>query len=124
VKIVEFAPLKAKNVMSLGFGDLLADGSIDYKASSNNGDIIKVLATVIDILRHFTAQHPATIVFFTGSTDDRTKLYTRILKMYYAAFSTEFMLYGVIGTEENSKILPFDPGSGREYLAFFIKRIN
>ena len=44
-KIVDFVPLKAINVMNLGFGDLLAFGSIDDKIASNNGDIRKVLAT-------------------------------------------------------------------------------
>jgi hypothetical protein len=51
-KVVEFVPLKAKNVVNLGFGDLLPDGSFDDKANSNNGDILKVLATVVHILKY------------------------------------------------------------------------
>jgi hypothetical protein len=35
------------NLYNLGFGDLLPDGKIDDKVTSNNGDIIKVLSTVI-----------------------------------------------------------------------------
>lgn len=50
-KIVDFVPLRQGNIINLGFGDLSPDGSIDDKANSNNGDIIKVLATVIDILK-------------------------------------------------------------------------
>jgi hypothetical protein len=62
-KVVDFVPLKAKNIMNFGFGDLMDDGSINYKANSNNGDILKVLATVVDIMRHFTSRHPEIIIF-------------------------------------------------------------
>jgi hypothetical protein len=37
-KIVDFVPYKIKNVMNLGFGDLLTDGTIDDRITSNNGD--------------------------------------------------------------------------------------
>jgi len=57
-KVVDFIPLGFDNYVNLGFGDLLPDGSIDDMANSNNGDIVKVLATVVDILRHFTARYP------------------------------------------------------------------
>jgi hypothetical protein len=123
-KVVDFTPLKAKNTMNLSFGDLMADGSINYKANSNNGDILRVLATVVDILRHFTSRYPEVVIFFTGSTTERTRLYARILKTYYALFSKDFILYGVVGTESENKVIPFDPQSGMEYLVFLIKRIN
>ena len=48
-KSVVFAPTPVKNIFNLGFGDLLNDGTIDDTANSNNGDLIKVLATVIQI---------------------------------------------------------------------------
>ncbi len=123
-KVVDFIPLKAKNTMNLGFGDLRPDGSINYKSNSNNGDILKVLATVVDIIKHFTSRHPDIIIFFTGSTIERTRLYARILKTYYQIFNKEFMVYGITGTDNDNEITPFDPQSGMEYLAFLIKRIN
>ena len=123
-KVVEFVPLKAKNVMNLGFGDLLPDGSIDDRVVSNNGDIRKVLATVVMILKDFTARHPQTIIFFTGSNNERTRMYSRILKLYHTTFKKEFLIYVVVGNENNSKTLLFDPNEEIEYLAFLIKRIN
>jgi hypothetical protein len=39
-KIVDFIPIDKRNIVSLGFEDLLPDGSVDDKANSNNGDII------------------------------------------------------------------------------------
>jgi hypothetical protein len=72
-KIVDFIPINKGDIVSLGFGDLLPDGSIDDKAISNNGDIVKVLVTVVDILKDFTSLYPSSQVFFVGSPDERTK---------------------------------------------------
>lgn len=123
-KVVDFAPIGIKNVMNIAFGDLLPDGSVDDRANSNNGDILKVLATVVKILKVFTTRHPKVGILFTGSTDERTKLYTRILKTYYMAFCKEFIIYAIVGTEKDNKTIPFDPRENLQYLAFLIKRIN
>jgi hypothetical protein len=123
-KIVEFVPLRAKNVVNLGFGDLLPDGSFDDEANSNNRDMIKVLATVVYILKHYTSQHPEITVFFTGSTKDRTRLYTRIIGTYYSLYTKEFALYGIIGTDKDNETVLFNSDAELEYVAFLIKRIN
>jgi len=122
-KVVDFIPLKPKRFMNLGFGDLLPDGSIDYRVNSNNGDIIKVLATVVDILRHFMTLHPQKVIYFRGSTDERTKLYSRIIRTYYPTFSKEFEIIGIIGTIKDNSTIPFDPKMDLEYWAFLIRRI-
>jgi hypothetical protein len=122
-KVVDFVSIGVKNVMNLGFGDLLPDGSVDDTVNSNNGDIVKVLATVIEILKDFTAEYPQVEIFFAGSTVERTKLYTRILKTYYTAFSKDFTISAVTGSEIKNKRIPFDPKANVEYLAFLIKRI-
>ena len=57
-KIVEFTPTTFKNIFNLAFGDLLPDGTIDDIAKSNNGDIAKVLSTVVKILDDFTSRYP------------------------------------------------------------------
>jgi hypothetical protein len=36
-KVVDFVPLGIGNILNMGFGDLLPDGSLDDKANSNNG---------------------------------------------------------------------------------------
>ena len=123
-KVVDFIPLGVGNIMNLGFGDLLPDGTIDDKANSNNGDIVKVLATVVDILRHFTAKYPKAVIYFRGSTEERTKLYGRILRSYYQSFSKDFILMAIIGDKAENRTVLFDPRETSEYLAFFIKRIS
>jgi hypothetical protein len=124
VKVVEFVPLRLKNMMNLGFGDLLPDGSLDDMAVSDNGDIRKVLSTVVHIIRHFTTLHPEVIIFFSGSTDERIRLYGRIMKMYYASFSKEYVIFGIIEKETENRAVAFDPTSHSEFLAFLIKRNN
>lgn len=121
-KVVDFIPLGMGNIINLGFGDLLPDGSIDDKVNSNNGDIVKVLATVVDILRHFTNQYPKTEIFFRGSTGERTKLYSRIIRTYYSLFTKEFAVDGVVSIDNEIYVVSYDPKIEQEYLAFLIKR--
>lgn len=111
------------NRVNLGFGDVLPDGSIDDQANSNNGDIVRVLATVVDILRHFTTKFPKAEIYFRGSTGERTRLYSRIIRTYYSQFNTEFAIAGVLRVEGQNHIYPYDPNSGVDYYAFLIKRI-
>lgn len=91
-KAVEFVPAGIDNVMSLSLGDLLSDNSIDYEVSSNNGDISKVLVTVVEILKDFTSRYPMTQIFIRGNSEIRNKLYHRILKMNYTMFSQEYII--------------------------------
>ena len=121
-KIVEFTPLAAKNVYNLGFGDLQANGKIDDKANSNNDDIIKVLSTIINIIKDFSAENPDSKIAFAGSTKGRTALYQRILKTYFDTFRKEFLITALEGPAGSPKETFFDPEYKGSYLAFFIKR--
>ena len=123
-KLVVFAPTPVKNIFNLGFGDLLDDGTIDDTANSNNGDLIKVLATVIQILKEFTREYPYAKVVFSGSTPARTALYRRILKAYYPTFSKEFIISALVEAPTGFCEVPFDHSAKEKYLAFFVQRIN
>lgn len=124
IKVVEFTPISTRNVYNLGFGDLLPGGEIDDKANSNNKDIIKVFATVIDILQDFTKRNPSFIIRFRGSTFERTRLYNRIIRTYYQSFSKTYYTVGAIETEAGTEIVPFDPAVSIVYSVFFVKRIE
>jgi hypothetical protein len=121
-KVVDFVPLGIGNIINLGFGDLQSDGTIDDTANSNNGDIVKVLATVVEILRLFTNLYPTAEIYFEGSTKDRTKPYNRIIKTYFHNFRKEFAIAGVLNKDNDIKITPYDLNDDHEYLAFIIKR--
>ncbi len=113
-----------KDTYNLALGDLLPDGTIDDKSNSNNGDIVKVLSTVIAILKEFTFVRPEANIVFTGSTDHRMKLYTRILRTYHSLFAKEFKIRAFIKVGNEYTEIDFDPYSNLEYLVFLIRRIN
>lgn len=92
-------------------GDMLPDGSVDDKSISNNGDIVKVLATVVSILRNFIDENPQAYIAFTGSTNERTKLYGRILSTYYYTLSKEFKIMAFVNTGEAYEEVLFEPKS-------------
>lgn len=121
VKVVEFTPTSVKSIINLGFGDLLADGNVDDKANTNNNDIVKVIATVIEIVKDFISEFPDSKIVFTGSNAVRTAMYHRILRTYYKDFSVGFVITAL--EKEGSIYLekPFDPTTENKYLAFFVK---
>jgi len=122
-KMVEFTNVGIENVFNLAFGDLLPNGTIDDTSNSNNGDLVKVLATVISVLKDFTEKNPTAYVAFTGSTDERTKLYKRILKSYYSAFSKDFKIMAYIRSETGYIEIEYDPEKKVDYEVFLVKRI-
>jgi hypothetical protein len=53
---------------NLGFGDFdPITNQIDDKVVSDNGDLIKVMATVISLALKFLDDNPMAMVFFEGS---------------------------------------------------------
>ncbi|HWK03504.1 MAG TPA: hypothetical protein VNS58_07725 [Puia sp.] len=124
IKAVDFTPLDIENIYNLGFGDLLPDGSLDVTVTSNNGDILKVLSTVVQITRDFTTRFPGVEIFFIGSTEERTKLYARILKMYYREFNKEFKISGLMKNPDSYTAIPFEARNAFTYFAFLIKKIE
>ncbi len=122
VKIVDFSPTQREFIFNLWFGDLLPDETVDDMNISNNGDIIKVLATIIQIIKEFTAGSPQLTIVFKGNTTARMSLYSRILKKYHAEFAKEFIISAFVFLENKYREVPFDPGLNIEYWAFFVKR--
>ena len=122
-KIAIFRSTPKENLYYFGFGDLASNGSINDHIRSNNGDLVKVLATVIQILKTFLDEHHAATVFFVGSTLNRTALYRRILCTYYQTFIKEFVISALVENENRLEETPFEPASSRQYLGFLIKKI-
>ncbi|MEP6676561.1 MAG: hypothetical protein ABJA78_15475 [Ferruginibacter sp.] len=121
-KIVEFTRLQQKNLYNLSFGDLESDDNINDNIKSNNGDIIKVLSTVIHIVKDFTAAIPTAKIAFKGSTAQRTALYQRIIKMYLEDFKMDFFVTTLVDNDSKYLEVSFDKEYKGTYLAFFIER--
>ncbi|MBS1665146.1 MAG: hypothetical protein JST68_29135 [Bacteroidetes bacterium] len=120
-KVVDFSLFGIIDTYNLAFGDLLPDGSIDDEVNSNNGDIVRVLSTVVAILKDFTAANSRANIVFTGSTEGRMRLYTRILRTYYATFVKEFEIKAIVMQGDNYVEVEFD-SRGWGYAVFIIKR--
>jgi hypothetical protein len=97
VKLVQYTPTNYKDLYNLGFGDKNATtGDIDDSVVSNNGDSEKVLATVIATLYAFTEKYKEAIVYATGSTKSRTRLYRMGISKYLEEVKKDFEIYGEI----------------------------
>jgi hypothetical protein len=119
-KIVEYTELSVRNIYNLAFGDydLVTDG-INDKVITNNGDSLKVLATVVSTLYSFTAKYPHSWVFATGSTEVRTRLYRMGITNNLEELKKDFYVFGMKIDES------FEPFIiGEDYLGFMVTRIN
>ncbi|MGB8193349.1 MAG: hypothetical protein WCF67_15570 [Chitinophagaceae bacterium] len=123
-KMVEFSTGMHNGIFNLGFGDLQPDGTIDDMANSNNGDIIKVLSTVVEIIIDFTDTNSKSRIFFTGSTLSRISLYSRIIKMYYPEFKKHFVIKGIVENNGKFSEIDFDADILNGYVGFIVDKIN
>lgn len=123
-KVVEFMPTSNKYILNLAFGDLRNNGTIDDTANSNNADIVKILATIVHIVKDFTDEYPDYKIVFTRSSLVRTKLYQRILKTYFHIFIKQFAVTALKEIDENRyEEVIFEPDNDvKKYVAFFVKR--
>jgi len=62
-------------------------------------------------------------VLARGSTQE-TKLYTRVLRTYYASFNKQFIINVLITEGDGYAELPFEPKANLKFLGFLIKRIH
>lgn len=68
-KVVEYTETRTENVYNLGFGDYdETTKSINDLSITNNGDSLKVLATVTSTVYAFTEKYPKAWILATGST--------------------------------------------------------
>jgi hypothetical protein len=118
-KIVQYSPTNYKNLYNLGFGDKNSEtGEIDDTIISNNGDSEKVLATVVTTLYAFIDKHKEAMVYATGSSQSRTRLYRMGITKYLAEIKEDFEIYSELenGWEEFQINI--------EYEAFLVKLKN
>lgn len=116
-KMIEFQATSTPGIYNLAFGDKNLDtNEIDDLAISNNGDTQKVLATVVAALYAFFDKNPEAIVYATGSTPARTRLYRMGITKFYNEIQNDFYVHGQIG----DKLYSFEVG--KEYQGFVAQR--
>ena len=95
-KMVEYTETGTENVYNLAFGDYNEHSkSIDDSSITNNGDSLKVLATVASTVYAFTEKYPNAWIFATGSTNVRTRLYRMGITNNIEEIKTDFDVYGL-----------------------------
>ncbi len=116
LKMIQFTNYQHPNFFNLGFGDVEEDGSLNDEVITNNGDMDKVLATIVSSLYAFTFTHPSALVYASGSTPVRTRLYRIHIVKHLPVAEMDFEIFGQIG-EEWEKF-----SRDRTYEAFLVKR--
>jgi hypothetical protein len=117
-KMVEYTETATENVYNLGFGDYdESTKSINDISVTNNGDSLKVLATVASTVYAFIEKHPDAYILATGSTNVRTRLYRMGITNNLAEITEDFVVYGFTekGIWEEFEI-------GEDYEAFLITK--
>jgi hypothetical protein len=117
IKIVEFQKTTKTAVYNLAMGDRVDKRSFSDMEISNNGDIKKVLTTVVNIVQIYTKKYPARSIFIAGNTTLKTSAYQRIIRMYYPVFINEFDIWGYIDPDTKEKF-----NVRNNYVAFIVKR--
>ena len=117
-KIVEYTETATKGVYNLAFGDYdEIKKTINDLSVTNNGDSLKVLATVASTVYAFLDKHPNAYIVATGSTNIRTRLYRMGITNNLAEIKEDFIVYGLSekGTWDEFEI-------GEDYEAFLITK--
>jgi hypothetical protein len=120
-KVVEYQRTSNKNIYNLAFGDYDEKvKGINDLSITNNGDSLKVLATVASTVYAFTDRHPKSWIIATGSTSVRTRLYRMGITSNLDEISADFAIFGFTKDERWVDFVV-----GEDYEAFLItKREN
>lgn len=96
-KLIIYSDTHLHNFYNLGFGDKdQKTGGINDDVITNNGDSEKVLATVASTLYIFMDKFPDAMVFATGTTKARTRLYRIGISNNLAEIEKDFDVYGLV----------------------------
>ncbi len=118
-KMVVFSHTGEGNIYNLGFGDYNAETqTIDDETITNNGDSLKVLATVASTVYAFTEKYPDALVFATGNNSVRTRLYRMGITNNLEEIKVDFEVFGL--RIDNNIWEEFI--AGEDYEAFIVKR--
>ena len=117
-KVVEYTETSTENVYNLGFGDYDdITKSLNDLSITNNGDSLKVLATVASTVYAFTEKYPKAWILATGSTEVRTRLYRMGITNNLAEISKDFIFYGYNRQEIWEEFI-----IGEDYEAFLLTK--
>ncbi len=97
--MIEFQETTDSGVFNLAFGDKTHSGDIYDLSVSSNGDTEKILSTVGAALYSFSENYPGVIVYVSGNTKARTRLYRMGISKFIDQIKQGFYLYGQSGND-------------------------
>ena len=113
-KFVVYQPTDSPDEYSIALLDETAAGFSDSTVSDNK-DMDRVLATVIETMTLFLDQNPYASLVFTGSSEARTRLYRAVVSRYVDRVSEKFDIYGVVNDDYEKFVV------SRPYTSFIIR---
>lgn len=118
-KLVRITPITAEGLdppnaifYNVAFGDLDEMGGgigLNDSTRTNNGDIRKVMATVVRIVGKFVLKNKNSVLSFSGfeqnsvtgrSSNQRIRLYQKIIDSNWLAVSARYVLWGVMDSHQ------------------------
>mgnify|MGYP000253537726 CR=1 FL=1 len=117
-KVVEYSKMNVPNFYNLAFGDYDEQKQeIDDTSVTNNGDSLKILATVASTVYAFTGKYPNANIFVTGSNEVRTRLYRMGITNNLIEIQEDFYVYGMKPNETFEEFI-----IGEDYIGFLVTR--
>jgi hypothetical protein len=117
-KRIIFMPTEIGQVYNLAFGDIKETGEIDDYSVTDNGDRNKILATIVDVVSTYTERYPERMIYFKGSTKERTRLYRMAIGLNLEELLQTFDIYAQV--EWSDHFIRFRKNI--EIIAFLVKR--
>ena len=117
---VEFVAAVVPDIFHLAFGFHLSAGQGNELAETANGDWLKVMITIMDIVEVFMIEYPGALVVFYGETHVQVERYMRMLKTHALLFNPAFCVY-VLPHGRPDGVFTFDTVPYRENILFVIK---
>ncbi len=117
-KVIAYELIDEQNhIFNLSLVDKNEQGQISDLTVSNNQDMEKVLATVVQTLPLFFDEFVGAKVFFKGSTPARIRLYQIAISKFFEDFKRNFVVWDFT----NNTPQPFEKGT--VYEAFLIEKL-
>jgi hypothetical protein len=125
-KAIKYSKTLNENVYNLGFGDIIFSDEttieVDDTNLSNNGDLDKVIATVVYSIYVFTQHYPEAYVLFGSSNPAKVRLHRMIISRNYEAITKNFLVFGAVHNEQGQLVnVPFSTSD--DVKGYFVTRI-
>jgi hypothetical protein len=112
-KIVKFT-FHGKNLCNLAFGDQI-EGGFDDEVISDNGDMRKIIQTVVNITLFFSHLHPDCRIMIHPVDRKRKLLYNRIFQVFETAILQFYEVEGFLVQEKKR-----EPFNGKKWYDAFV----